>query len=92
MTIPEIRDELHYLADQTGMLRLHFLADQTWRRSAGRHTRAKARKITPELIDLVWLFAQRNPSLSEFEIGVRFGINQGRVSEILFGFRGRGES
>lgn len=58
-------------------------------REAPRHERAapKARRVTEQVVINVLAFKQRHPHHSHFEIARRFGVNQGRVSEILSGKR-----
>jgi hypothetical protein len=91
LTIPEIRDELIAIAADLHPVvgdRIRALALETKRRSPVRRARITARKVTPELADEVEAFAARNPRLRMSEIGRRFGIDGGRVSEILAGKRG----
>lgn len=94
MRLPEIRDRLHVLADDlaaAGMAdkaaTLRALADETKRRRAVRHTRAKSRPVTTETRDRIHALARANPDWSMIEIGEAVGVNQGRVSEVLAGFR-----
>lgn len=87
LTVPEVRDRLYQLADELGSTELRRLADNLWRRRPGRQTRAQSRAVTPELVTAIREFAADHPSMTEHQIGVRFGVNQGRVSEALFGFR-----
>lgn len=94
MRLPEIRDRLHVLADDlaaAGMgdkaATLRTLADETKRRRAVRRTRAKAHLVTDQTRDRIHTLARANPDWSMFEIGEACGVNQGRVSEVLAGFR-----
>ena len=56
-------------------------------RKVKHNERTIARKITPEIVQGVLLMKQKHPHLTYLEIGERFGINGGRVSEILNGQR-----
>lgn len=87
-TIPELRDRLHELADELGCPELRDIAEETRRRYHGRAGRAKARHVTPELADKVRAFKKLNPGMIQRDIGDRFKIDHGRVSEILYGKRG----
>ena len=87
-TIPEIRERLLELARKHGLPELAELAEETRRRYHGRHAPTRAIKITPALRERVRDYAQRHPKMHMRLIGQHFGIDQGRVSEILFGKRG----
>ena len=87
MTIPEIRAELHSIADQYGIERLHFLAGQTLRNFHGRAARTTARKITPEISAAVRQDIIDNPGKSHRWYGRRHNIDGGRVCEIRWGYR-----
>jgi hypothetical protein len=43
--------------------------------------------MTPALVEAIRLYADIHPGMSEHRIGIVFGVNQGRVSEALSGFR-----
>lgn len=45
------------------------------------------RRITPAMKEQIRLYARANPSAHQIDIGQAFGINPGRVSEILTGKR-----
>lgn len=87
-TIPEIRARLHELAAEHGITELAELAEETKRQYHGRRAPSRARPIDASLAMRVRLFARRNPEMAQREIGRRFHIDGGRVSEILFGKRG----
>lgn len=87
-TIPEIRARLHELADELGVPELAQLAEETRRQYHGRRAPSRARPVDDSLAMRVTLFARRHPDMPQREIGRRFGIDGGRVSEILFGKRG----
>ncbi|WP_152049035.1 hypothetical protein [Aureimonas psammosilenae] len=94
MKLPEIRAALLVLAGdiegrgleaQAGKLRV--LAEETKRRPPVRRAPARARAVTPDLEDRIRETAGAHPSWSLHEIGAACGVNQGRVSEVLAGFR-----
>lgn len=92
-TIPEIRAELVRIAQEISHLskphaqEILALSEETKRVSTTRRTpRQRAPAITDELVQTVRAYAAKSDE-SLWEIGVRFGLNQGRVSEILNGFR-----
>lgn len=96
-TIPEIRGEIHRVAkglrDMTmgragAAALLDKLAEETRRRPPVRRAPVKAKRITKELRAQIVVYAHENPAASCQDIGVAFGINSGRVSEILAGKRG----
>jgi len=87
-TIPEIRARLHELADELGVPELAQLAEETKRQYHGRRAPSRARPIDDSMAMRVRLFARRNPEMPQRDIGRKFGIDGGRVSEILFGKRG----
>lgn len=87
MTVPEVRERLYVLSDVLPELRA--LADQLWRRPPGRKKApAVSRKLTPELKDEIRAYASAHPGETEHSVSIHFGVNQGRVSEALFGHRG----
>lgn len=87
-TIPQIRQRLHELAVELRCPELADLAEETRRRYHGRKAPAEANSVTPKMARRVRAFAARNPRKTQRSIGQRFGIDHGRVSEILFGKRG----
>ena len=87
LTIPEIRDRLHELADQHGIPELHMLADATKRRYHGRAARITQHVPSPELAASIRAYAAAHPDMGMWDIGKVFGLNQGRVSEVLYGKR-----
>lgn len=88
MTIPEVRARLRELALELDEPELKALADQLVRRRNRIPAESTARSITPGLSDAIRVFAARNPDMSEHNIGLAFNVNQGRVSEALYGKRG----
>lgn len=87
-TLPQIRARLLEIADEAGLPEVAELADETRREYHGRKAPVESRAVTPKLAASVRTYARRHPKASLLRIGVRHGINQGRVSEILFGKRG----
>ena len=88
MTIPQIRERLHELAMIHLIPELAILAEETKRRNNGRRRApVVATKVTPAIrMSVADLMALR-PDLGYSEVGRRFNIDKGRVSEILFGKR-----
>lgn len=89
-TIPEIRERMVEIACEIAKLsrELKKLAHLTTRRSAIR--RAPRRKSTipsGELKQRVRVYADALPNMHMRDIAHAFGIDQGRVSEILSGLR-----
>ncbi len=57
------------------------------RRPSVRHTPAKCKRVTPEIAERIRAVAEAQPNASMSQIAGRFGVNLGRVSETLAGFR-----
>lgn len=87
-TIPEIRERLYELAGELGCAELRDLADETKRRPPVKRAPCAARGITPALARRVRAYVAAHPRKPNREIGAHFGIDGGRVSEILAGKRG----
>lgn len=88
MTLPEIRNRLHELADLHGIPELHELAHATRRRITGRRASSQqSAPVTPELALAVAAYTTAFPDKPFHEVGPMFGLNPGRVSEILNGKR-----
>lgn len=98
MTIPEVRDRMRAIADElrdplgdadVDMIaaELEQLADALRRRRSRPHAPTVSRNMTPELAQEIRDYAATHPTETELAIGVRFGVNQGRVSESLRGKR-----
>lgn len=85
-TIPEIRARLHELAEEFGCRELHELADDTKRRFFGRVARAKAKRITEEMVAEI-RHTHKTSGGHQRDIAKAYGIDQGRVNEILHGYR-----
>jgi transposase len=103
MKIPAVREELEDLALQlkaqegrnwkTVARKMEGLVPELKRRSPKRRAKVKnaeGRKRNPlsrEQKQEIALFAKTHPDWMLQEIGTKFGVNQGRVSEIIAGFR-----
>ncbi|CCG43379.1 hypothetical protein [Magnetospirillum molischianum] len=87
MTIPEIRERLRELADVHGISELSEIADKLKRRYNGRKAPRASKAVTPALAAEVRDHCKAHPEETMHQVATKFGINQGRVSEILFGKR-----
>lgn len=94
MTLPEVREAMFELAKKlsdaglTGFASgLTQLAEETRRRSPIQRAAATARPITPAIRKEVRRTARAHPDWSLRKIGQHCGVDQGRVSEILRGYR-----
>lgn len=87
MKIPEIRSRLLILAEKYDSLELRFLALELTRRRNTIPAEPRCNPMTAELREKIIQYATENPDLSQLEIGNHFGVNPGRVSETLYGFR-----
>jgi len=64
------------------------LAEETRRKFHGRRAPIRARAVNEDVAATVKIYADDHPQMPQREIGRIFGIDGGRVSEILFGKRG----
>lgn len=87
MTIPEIRQRLYELSLEHGLPELAYLADETRRHYHGRKTPVVSKPLTPGRIGAIRAYVARHPTEPMHLVGIKFGVNQGRVSEALFGKR-----
>lgn len=87
MTIPEIRERLYELAKEHRLPELAYLASETRRQYHGRRAPAASIALTDELAEDIRRYCARHPDETMHRVGIRFGVNQGRVSEALFGKR-----
>lgn len=88
MTIPEIRARLRAKAQETGDPELAMLADELRRRPPNvRARRPTSRKMTPQVQAEIMALAAKHPDWSNQDIAVAVGVNAGRVSETLNGYR-----
>jgi len=89
MKIPEIRDELHAMADRIGGvegLDLHIYAHQLHRRPPVRRVSPR-RRLPRGMRAKIRTYIALWPEADYMEIATYFGVNTGRVSEALAGFR-----
>jgi hypothetical protein len=93
-TLPEIRERMYEIADaleRRGLhdyaIELHSLADETKRKYYGRKQKAKAPSITGEMKGRIIQYAADHPLALQREIASHFGVDGGRVSEVLNGHR-----
>lgn len=93
MTLPEVRARLRELAETRETpswlaAELHKLADETVRR---RPVQAKrdpgSRRMSPEIETQIKTLRDVYPLWSQAQIAREVGVNSGRVSEVLHGFR-----
>lgn len=93
-TIPEVRASLHELANEVEAFnaawaeRIRHHIEELKRRRPVRRSPVRAKAITDEIKARVREFAKAHPSAPNRDIGRLFGIDGGRVSEILAGKRG----
>lgn len=87
LTIPKIRARLYALSLKHGIPELSYLADQTKRVIVKPRARTESKPITREISDQVFVWYQGHPTMSIQKIAEHFGINPGRVSEIIHGLR-----
>lgn len=87
MRIPEVREELKRLADEHGIPRLRELAEELYRRPAAKRALPRARMMTDELRQRIREYVATHPTMSNRDVGRHFGVDGGRVSEAVNGFR-----
>lgn len=63
------------------------IVDEMMTRKIKHNARTIAKKVTPQIVRDVLAIKAVRPELTYQEIGQRFGINAGRVSEIVNGIR-----
>lgn len=81
--IPEIRNRLRAIANETGIEELRDLADEMYRRPAIRRADRRSPSLTPELAEKIKAYAIQHPKDHLQDIAEIFGVNPGRVSESL---------
>jgi len=99
-TIPEVRDRLRSVAAELRMFgldrspgdiadELDALAEETKRRPNGNRAKAPvaSASVTPEIAEAIRAYKLAYPHATMFAIGAVFRVNQGRVSEALYGKR-----
>jgi hypothetical protein len=95
MTIPECRNALLAIANSLAIKSgctdeargIRMIVKEMLRRPAVKVARTKARRVTPELQERIRAFAKLHPDMPNRDIGRVFGVDGGRVSEALAGFR-----
>ena len=95
--IPDIRERMQQIADELVMpllfprqlpeiaAELRGLAIATWREPAKTNAPVQSRPMTRELAQRIKAFQAENPNMTQEQIGARFGVAGGRVSEALNG-------
>lgn len=91
-TIPECRDALvEIAADERVSLslkrKLRKIARQMYRRKAVRKVREKSPTFTPELARKIRAYAKAHKHATYMDMGRKFRLNVGRISEALRGTR-----
>lgn len=87
MTIPEVRERLYELADELHQPELKQLADELRRHYHGHRAPAISRHLDKDLSVQIREYVREHPDETMHLVGVHFKVNQGRVSEALFGKR-----
>lgn len=100
MTIPEVRQRIEAIAAELLMFRseadleraadeLRALVAELRRRPNGNLAKAPrhSRSMTPGLAERIRQDAAAHPADSMFTVAARHGVNQGRVSEAIYGKR-----
>jgi hypothetical protein len=97
LTMQEIRNGLHALADEISNAdlqanggwadRIREFAEATRRRPAVRRSSRRNPRLTEQQGAEILKMAAAHPELHQSEIAAKFGVNPGRVSETLAGFR-----
>ena len=93
MTIPTIRAELRKIAFDPKTPakigeRLTRLADELTRRPSEKRAERSSTAMSAAMAGAIRTFAEKYPQRTQHEIAEHFGVNQGRVSEVLSGQRG----
>ena len=81
--IPEIRDRLRELADETGIDELSSLADEMYRKQPEKRARTRSPKLTPEMAENIRQYALAHPDAHQQDIAEYFGVNHGRISQAI---------
>ena len=87
MRLPDIRERLVELSFEHDIPELRELAAEMVRRHSNRRAPTKSRRVTTFLALRIRLHARINQKASFQEIANHFGVNPGRVSEIINGKR-----
>src|SRR5690348_5231064 len=91
-TIPECREALIEIAadDKVSLAlkrKLRKIVKQMYRRPAIRKVRERPVEMTPELRAAIRRFARDNKKATYMDMGKKFRLNVGRISEVLRGTR-----
>lgn len=97
MTIPECRDALLSIANSLAVKKttdctdevrgIRMIVKELMRRSPVRRTRVKALPSTASLRSQIRAYAKAHPDMNNRDIAAMYGVDGGRVSEALAGFR-----
>ena len=87
MRLPEVASRLRELATELHCNELNDLADETARRAPRQRAPVTSVPMNDTLRKKIKATKAAEPHLSQVEIGRRFGVNPGRVSETLRGKR-----
>lgn len=87
MKIPDVQNRLRELAHVHGINELSTLADQLSRRRPKHVAPKSSATLTDELADRIRAYKAANPNATYMQTAIRFGVNVGRISEVLRGFR-----
>jgi hypothetical protein len=87
MRLPDVAARLRQLAALHGLAELDALASAITRRSPQHRAPVKSARMTAALSARIAQFAKDHPDMSQAEVGRRFNVNPGRVSESLRGKR-----
>ena len=87
MRLPEVASRLRELAMELHCDELNDLADETARRSPRQRAPNTSAPMNDTLRKKIRAMKAAEPHLSQVEIGRRFSVNPGRVSEALRGKR-----
>jgi hypothetical protein len=87
VTIPEVRERLTALAAELGLPELEWLAAELRRRPSIRRAPIKNHGLAPAQKAAIRRELRDNPDAHLQEVADRYGVNIGRVSEVLRGKR-----
>lgn len=87
MRLPEVASRLRELAIELGCDELDELAEEIGRRSPRQRAPITSAPMTDALTAQIRALKAAEPDLSQAEIGRRFNLNPGRISEALRGKR-----
>lgn len=84
MSIPDVRNRLREIADETGIDELRVIANRMYRRNhKGRRAPVTSQTVTPQLRNDIRAYMRKNPTASNQQAATHFGVNPGRISEAL---------